>query len=419
MVRGRQTNAGKLLAALIAIALMALVAGCGGSDDDSDSGGGGGDGEPIRIGAQLDLTGPASFAGIGGEMGIKMAFKQINENGGIDGRKLELVTADSETTPAGGALAARQLVQQEKVDAVLSVASSTSTLGAKPVIEQVGTPMIATASADDALLEDDPQWIWRGAIPSTSVLGELTADFVNDTYEPKTVGLVLDTAQAYVEPQRKALEGKLDELGIEVVATETIEEGAGGFPSQVRGIQQAKPDVVVLLGYTVPVADFALEARNSGVDVPFVGDNGQVLDDFVNIMGKQGDGYVAFWTGANEYLDVTTGPMGDFLKAFDAQFPKAQKEYPNYLTTEAYADAFALADALTRADEISPEAIQTALNETSDFVGGDGEPFDYAFAIGLPRTWTADDHNGTKSMVPMTIENGKWVAFDGGEEVSE
>jgi branched-chain amino acid transport system substrate-binding protein len=395
------------------IATTTMIAACGGDDDSS--GGGGGSDDPIVIGLQADLSGAAQFAGEGARYGTQLAISQINANGGIHGRQLELIEEDSRTTPDGGALAAKALVQ-ETPTAIQAGASSTSVLGAKPVIEQAGIPFLVSTANDDAILDEPSEWVFRGGPPPGSVMGVLQAKGAIELYDPQRVALVTDSDTAFAPPQAEIAKKTFEDAGVEIVAEVSVKQSGTDFTGEIQDIKSADPDVIINNGYPELMAKFVTQSKNAGLDAPVVGELAQVTPTFPELVGDAGQGYVGMWA-SGPYLTEKDPAMDGFRKAFTKEFPDASSDYPNFLTVWNYADLFALASALEAAGpDLEPDAIKEAMEQTTDFVAGEDGNFPYAFPIGLPRTWTPDNHNGSDAVRLLEIKGEDWVPT--GVEVS-
>ena len=110
-------------------------------------GGGGGDGDTLTFGAVYILSGFASMYGEGAENGLEMAVEEINDDGGIDGREVEVITRDSEASPDTGIRQARSLVQEEDVDALIGFDSSGVAQQVAPVVGELQVPLLVTHAA--------------------------------------------------------------------------------------------------------------------------------------------------------------------------------------------------------------------------------------------------------------------------------
>ena len=161
------------LAGIVSVLTVAgVLSACGGGGGTSAAGGDG----PIVIGSHVPLTGPASFVGQGFEVGAELAQKEINANGGINGRQLELKFVDDKGTTDGALTAVRQLLTRDKALAILGGSTSTSTLGAVPYFRQNPDALYYVSLASDPrVLEQFNKNIFVGSalflLASSAVLG--------------------------------------------------------------------------------------------------------------------------------------------------------------------------------------------------------------------------------------------------------
>lgn len=405
---------------LLPVLLLAFAAGCG-SDDDAAGGSAGTTGttaaassEPIVLGAQLDLTGAAQFAGIAGRYGIELALAQINENGGVDGRRIELKTQDSATTPDGGALALRKLVQEDDADIVISMASSTSTLGAVPVAISLGMPFYVSGAGDPTVLKDRSPYVFRGAAASHETTSNVFVDLLGDHFQARTVGLMIESSNPGYVKLADLLAEKLPEAGIEVIEEQRFQVTDRDFTAQIAAFRDADPDVILSAGYPQAAALFLRQARRSGLDTPMTGETSQAVPDTIRLAGDEAaEGYTVLW-GAPQWIGDETGAMGEFRRAFFEEFPDAKPEFFNFLALWSYADTFVIAEALKRSGgDTEPDALVEALESISDFQAGAGDDWPFAYAVGQPRSFAPDQREGTQTLTPLIIRDGEFQVLEG------
>src|SRR6516165_9499805 len=107
----------------------------------------------IKIGEVNPLTGGVSQFGIGCHQGFVMAFEEINGEGGILGKKLELVTEDDQSKPGQSSTAVRKLITQDKVVAILGDATSSATMEAAPIAQAAKVPMLTPSATNPRITE--------------------------------------------------------------------------------------------------------------------------------------------------------------------------------------------------------------------------------------------------------------------------
>jgi len=364
---------------------------------------------PITIGCQCDLTGAAAFAGIAGQYGIQMAISQINAHGGVDGRKLKLVTEDSATTPDGGTLAARKLIQQDHAQAIISVASSGASIPAAQVASQLKTVYIASAAGDPRVLYPFSKYVYRGDSVNIAASAAMMVKLAKQR-NAKAIAVMTDTSLAYAVTEKSLFLKDASKAGLNIVTAKTWSSTDTDFTSQVQAVKSAKPDWIIIMAYPPATAKFMIQLRNAGVTTPVLGDQSLPVPDLISLGGSAVNGMELLYIGS-QVLSDKTGAMGKFVAFFNKMFPNVDHTaYPNSETVWAYADTFVLADAIRRAGaNFTSDSLVTALDKTRGFVAGKGKVFYYAFPVGLPRTYNPNDHEGTRVLGLLEVKGGQLV----------
>jgi len=207
------------VAAVLAAATLAL-AGCAEEEAGGGGGGGGAGGPatetgPIKIGAVLDITGAGASLGVPERQTLELLAEQLAEEGGIDGREVELLIEDNQSTEDGAAKAMSKLVDQEEVDIVLGASRTGPSLAMRPIAESSETPMISLA-ANQAIV-DGSQWVFKTAQNDRVVIERMVGYMESQGW--KTIGLARD-ASGFGEGVQEMFDEIGAEAGISVIATE-------------------------------------------------------------------------------------------------------------------------------------------------------------------------------------------------------
>jgi branched-chain amino acid transport system substrate-binding protein len=381
---------------LAACALLAWAAGPAGAA------------EPIVVGAHIPLTGPSSELGQGFDYGAKLAFQEINQHGGINGHELTLVEADDQSTPNGAITAVQRLTLGQKLAVLWNGSSSSPTVAVVPRMRGGPLPYYVGFASDPRVLEPFSKYVFSGAaIPVSSIVSNMV-DFLAVKLKAKTVALLsCDQAncKASVPPLKQGLQSK----GVTVVEDQTFHSGDTDFTGQINAIKAAKPDVVQMWGLPADGGRIVGQLRRAGVTAPIVGDTAMTDQAVLELAGPAAEGMYAMWIAGAQFLSDNTGPMGAFRAGFAKAFPNAPAGMPNQYTIRAYADAYVIAEALRRAGaDLSAENIVRQFDTIQNFVAGRDANFTYAAAIGLPRSFSPTDHQGTKTLVPVVVKGGKF-----------
>ena len=116
--------------------------------------------EPIRIGSFLSVTGPASFLGDPELKTLEMQIEKINADGGVLGRKLQLIAYDDAGDAEKARTFAKRLIEQDKVDLIVGGSTTGATMAAVPLVEQAGVPFISLAGAV-VIIEPVKKWVFK------------------------------------------------------------------------------------------------------------------------------------------------------------------------------------------------------------------------------------------------------------------
>jgi branched-chain amino acid transport system substrate-binding protein len=369
--------------------------------------------QTITIGAHLPLTGPSSELGQGFDYGAKLAFQEINAHGGINGAQLKLVEADDQSSPSGAITAVQRLTLSEKIALLWNGSSSSPTVAVVPKMRSGPMPYYVGFASDPRVLDPFSKYVFSGAaIPVASVVSNLV-DFIASKMKAKAVAM-LSCDQANCKASVPLLKKGLEAKGVNVVVDQTFHSGDTDFTGQIDAIKSAKPDLVQIWGLPADGGRIVGQLRRAGITAPIVGDTAMADQAVLDLAGPAAEGMYAMWIAGAQFLSDNTGPMKEFRDRFAKAFPNAPSGMPNQYTIRAYADAYVIAEALRRAgSDLGPENIVKQLDTIQNFVAGRDDSFKYAAAIGLPRSFSPTDHQGTKVVAPVVVKDGKFQAVSG------
>jgi branched-chain amino acid transport system substrate-binding protein len=356
----------KLMAtALLGLLVVALaLTGCGGGSGSSS-------GDTIRVGVNYELTGGAADYGSTARDAILLAFEEINAAGGIDGKQIEPVVLDNKSDATEALSVATKLVTQEGVVAHLGPATTGATLNTVPVVTEYKIPLI-TNSATNPDVTVDPQsgatrdFIFRTCFidPPQAVVG---ADFAINELGIKKVAIYYDNTNDYSKGLYEVFKENIIALGGEVVAEEGYVESDQEFRPTLTKFRQAGAELIYIPGYYDQVAKIISQAREVGLEVPFLGADGWDSPVLTEVAGADALNNTFF---TNHYSPQDPDEkVQSFVKAYEDKYGST----PASFSATAYDAAYLLADAIKRAGSLEPEAITKALAETKDFDGITGK----------------------------------------------
>lgn len=343
----------------------------------------------IRIGEFGSMTGNEATFGISTHNGIVMVIDDVNAAGGINGKKLKLITLDNEGKPEVAVNVVTRLVTQDKVHVLLGEVASSRSLAAAPVAQRYGIPMISPSSTNPRVTEVG-DYVFRVCF-TDPFQGYVIAKYASEDLKAKTAAILIDTKSDYSVGLAEFFKKTFTEKGGQIVATENYVGGDIDFKAQLTSIRGKKPDVVVLPGYYTEAGLVLKQARELGLNQPFLGGDGWDSPKLFEIAGDAANGNFI----SNHYSADDKDPrVQDFIKRYRDRF----KETPDGLAAMGYDAALVLVDALKRSADLSGAAIKEAIKATKAFPGVTG-------VISID-----EQRNASKPAVMLKIE-GKGFKF--------
>jgi branched-chain amino acid transport system substrate-binding protein len=210
----------KKLAGIFMSFMMAagMLAGCGGSTSTS---GGEKDGDTIKIGANLELSGGVASYGQSIEEGIKLALEEINKEG-IDGKKLELVTFDNKSDAAEATSGTTKLISQDKVSAIIGAATSTNTLAQVQIAQKNKIPLLTPTGTNPTITNKDgvlSDFVFRTCFIDP-FQGTVAANFASKDLKVKNAAIIIDSSSDYAKGLAAAFTEAFEKNGGKIVKEE-------------------------------------------------------------------------------------------------------------------------------------------------------------------------------------------------------
>lgn len=348
------------LASIFASLLVAagVMAGCG-----SDSTGGkedSGGSKTIKVGADIELSGGVASYGQSVKEGLELALDEINKDG-IDGKKLELVTVDNKSDAAEATNGAIKLVSQDKVAAIIGASTSTNTLAQVQVAQDNKVPLITPTGTNPAVTVKDGKlndFVFRTCFIDP-FQGTVAANFASNELKVSNAAVLIDSSSDYAKGLAASFKKSFKDNGGKIVAEEAYVAKDTDFHATLTRIKSANPDFVFLPGYYEEVGLILKQARELGLNVPFMGGDGWDSPKLVEIGGAAAlnNTYITNHYSAGD----SDAKVQDFVKAFKAKY---DDKSPDAFAALGYDSAYFLADAIKRAGSADPKKIQKALEET-------------------------------------------------------
>jgi branched-chain amino acid transport system substrate-binding protein len=324
--------------------------------------------DPFRIGALYPMTGSLALLGNENLNGAKIAVDMINEKGGIDGRKVELVTGDA-STPEKAQSEAERLASLENLKVITGTYSSGLSYAASQVAERHGDIYWETGGIADGLTQRGFKNYFRVVFTASSN-GELAATIARDIIAAKLgkapgdlTMLIVNEDSDYGTSVATAAEKKAKALGFKVAGRLPYKASSTDLSSLVLRMKASSADIIIASSYANDALLIQREMRQLGVSpAAFIGTGGIYgLSSFADGLGKAVNGIFDTEGNANiatsALSPASAALLAEFQKRFQAQYSKA----PSYVGTQGFVGTYLLLDSVLRkTGSTDPEKVRAA-----------------------------------------------------------
>ena len=374
----------KVLTALVLSTVLAgLAAGCGGGEKKADT---------IKVGANLEMTGGSASYGISSKNAIELAFKEINEKGGINGKQLELVVADNKSEAAEATNAMQKLVSQDNVVAVIGPNLSSSVIAASAINNSAKVLDIAPMATNPYVTVDQASGKTKDFNYRTCFIdpfqGTVMAKFATAELGVGNAAILIDNSSDYAKGLAQFFKENFVKEGGAATAEESYLQKDTDFKATLTKIKATNPDFLYVPGYYQEVGLIVKQARELGMNMPIAGGDGWDSAKMPEIAGAAALN--------NTYFSSLYSPedSSDINKNFVAAYEKAYGQKPDVFAALSYDSALLVAEAIKNAGSTEPAKISEAMAKINGFSGVSGSvTFD-------------DKHNPVKSAVILEYKDG-------------
>lgn len=339
--------------------LVGILAGCGAGEEGSSSK----EGDEIKIGVNLELSGPVASYGSSQNDGFNLAVEEINAAGGIDGKQIKLVTVDNKSDAAESTNAAIKLTSQDKVAAIIGPATSGNSVAQVQIANDSKTPMITPSGTSPTVTVADNGSVNEFAFRTSFIdpfQGTVAANFAANELKVKTAAVYADNASDYAKGLAASFIKDFEAAGGTIVQQESYVAKDTDFRSTLTRIKGANPEFIFIPGYYEEVGLIVKQARELGITVPLMGADGWDSPTIVDLAGAEAlnNTFVI-----NHYsAEDPDGKAKEFADKFNDKFGKA----PNSFNALGYDTVYLLKDAIERAGSTDGTKIKEALKATDN-----------------------------------------------------
>ncbi|MGA7983890.1 MAG: ABC transporter substrate-binding protein [Burkholderiales bacterium] len=353
---------------------------------------------PIKIGAFLSVTGPASFLGDPEQKTLELYVDKINAAGGVLGRKLQLVSYDSAGDAEKARTFVKRLIEEDKVDAIVGGSTTGETMAVIPLIEQAQIPFVSLAGAV-VIVEPVKKWVFKTPATDRMACEKIFADM--KARDIAKIGLISGPG-GFDKSMRAQCMQVAGNYGIEIVADETYGAKDSDMTAQLTKMRQnAQIQAVLNAGFGAAPAIVTKNFRQVGMTVPLYQSHGVASKEYIKLSGDAANG-VRLPAAALLVADALpfSDPQKKVVLAYKHDFESRYHQDVSTFGGHAYDGLHLVVDAMNKAHTTDKAKVRDAIEATRGWMGIDGE-----------FNMSPTDHMGLNlsAFRMLEIKNGDWT----------
>lgn len=358
-------------------------------------------GEPIKVGAIFATTGPASALGEPEANTAMMLQEQINAEGGINGRPIEIIVRDTKGQETEGLTVTKELIDNENVVAIVGPSRSGTTMAIIEEVEASQIPLLSCAAAR-AITEPVKEWVFSTPQSDADAVTKIY-EYLGD--EDLTGVAVITASSGYGQQGLIQLEELAPDAGIEIVAKEEFADTDNDMTVQLTKIKNSDAQALICWGIGPAPAQIAKQAKQLELGIPVIMSHGVANRRFIEGAGEGAEGVIL---PAGKLLVAEQLSDDDPQKELLLEYANAYEEkYGSPADTfggHAW-DAVMLVKNAIEQNGAESAQIREGIENTEGFVG-----------IGGTFSFSADSHYGLSpdAFVMITIKDGDWLLMENG-----
>ena len=357
-------------------------------------------GEPIKIGAIFSVTGPASFLGAPEEKTAKMLVEKLNKEGGLLGRPVELIIKDSAGSPEKAVSFAKQLIEEEKVLAIIGPSTSGETMQIKNLCEENKMILVSCAAAE-VIVNPVAKYVFK-----TPQKDSQAVTWIFNTMKEKGISKVamLSSNDGFGSAGKKQVEGMAAAAGIEILCNEVYDKQATDLTDILTKVKGTAGVQAVINWSIVPAQSIvAKNMKQLGLNIPLFQSHGFGNPKYAAAAGEAAEGTL-FPAGRLLVVDelADSNPQKKVLAAYKKDYEALYKEDVSTFGGHGYDAVLIVTEAIKKANSTDRDKVRDAIEGLKGFVGTAG-----VFNM------TPQDHTGLAldAFEMMTVKGGKITLY--------
>jgi len=355
--------------------------------------------DTVKVGAILAVTGPASFLGAPEAKTLEMMVEELNKKGGLKGRKIELIVKDSGGSPEKALSFAKQLIEEEKVLAIIGPSTSGETMKIKNVAEEGKTILLSCAAAE-VIVNPVAKYVFKTPQKDSDAIIKI----FNQMKKMKiSKAAVLSSNTGFGKAGKEQIEKLAPEHGVQIVANEVYDKAATDLTAEVTKVKASGAEAIINWSIEPAQSIVIKNARQIGIRAPIFQSHGFANIQYAKAAGAAAEG-VIFPASRIVVADVLPArdPQKSVIMAYKNAYEAKYNEDVSTFGGHTYDAMTILARALREAG-LDKEKVRNAIEHMRNFIGTAGV-FNFSPA----------DHNGLdiNAFAIMTVKDGKFALLE-------
>lgn len=354
--------------------------------------------ESIKIGALVAATGPASFLGDPELKTLELYVKKINSEGGLLGKKVELVAYDTGANPAKATTFTKRLIKQDNVVAIIGGSASGETIAIIPTIERAKIPLVSMAGSIK-IVNPVNKYVFK-----TPATDRMACEKIFEYLKEKNltnIALISGTG-AFGKSMREECKNVSSNFGINIIADENYGPQDTDMTSQLTKIKSIDGvQAVVNPGFGQGPAIVTKNFKQLGMSQVLVQSHGVASKKFIELVGNDGEGVIvasppvvvaSLLEDSNPIKNVAL----NYIKDYESEYKTPVSTFGGY----AYDAFYLIVNAIKKSNSANPEKIRDEIEKTQNYAGLNG-----IFNMTKENHLGLDIHSGIKM---LEIKNSDW-----------
>ncbi|HCL80435.1 MAG TPA: ABC transporter substrate-binding protein [Synergistaceae bacterium] len=315
--------------------------------------------ETIKIGMLAPLTGFAAADGFSVYESVKIAVDKVNAEGGVLGKKVELVCYDDAADPKQSVPLAYKLIEQDKVVGFVAGSYSLPTRAVSAIFNDEEIPLVSAYALHPDITIGD--YTFRNGFLGT-VEGKGAAHVAVELLKAKKIALIVSDNDFGTTLSQGFDEYVKGVDGVQIVSTQRYPMSEKDFKPYLSKMQATNPDVLFFSGYYFQMGPALKQAREMGITIQFIGEEGADSPKTAEIAGSAAEGLIIV-------TNLNRDDERPFVQEFLATYRKLHSIEPDMVGASAYDGFMLIVDAIKKAGTTDGPAVAKALSETKNYDG--------------------------------------------------